>query len=119
MAAMGTMVIACCRPKPGKDAELLAVVREHVPVLRAEGLATGRTPVVMRAGDGTLLGVFEWKSKAAVEGAHSNPAVLALWEHFGAVCDPVKLQELQAASELAVRQLRARGPRLARRSDPR
>jgi hypothetical protein len=31
---MGEMVIACYRPKPGKDAELLDLVRGHVPVVQ-------------------------------------------------------------------------------------
>ncbi len=34
------IVIVAYRPKPGKDADLLQLTREHVPLLRAEGLVT-------------------------------------------------------------------------------
>lgn len=84
---MGEMVIACYRPKAGKDAELVELVRGHVPALRAEGLATAREPVVMRAADGTLLEVFEWRSAQATEDAHHNPRVRELWARFEAVCE--------------------------------
>ena len=97
---MGYLVIACYRPKPGKDAELLAAVRDHLPVLRREKLATERAPIVMRASDGTLVEVFEWVSREAVDQAHSNAAVNALWARFGAASEYVKLQDLQEASDL-------------------
>ena len=69
----GVCVIVAYRPKPGKEAELLALVRARVPTLRQEGLVTERAPVIMRAKDGTLLEVSEWKSRAAIEAAHQNP----------------------------------------------
>ena len=31
---MGLIVIACYRPKPGKEADLMAVVKDHLPILR-------------------------------------------------------------------------------------
>jgi len=40
----------------------------------------------MRAGDGTIIEVFESVSREAIAGAHSNPAVLDLWKRFEAVC---------------------------------
>ena len=43
----------------------------------------------MQAADGTVLEVFEWRSPEAIEQAHHNPAVLALWAEFEAVCDYV------------------------------
>jgi len=36
-----------------KKAEVLALVRARVPILRKEGLVTDRTPVLMRARDRT------------------------------------------------------------------
>lgn len=83
---MGQVVIAAYRPKPGQAQALLAVVREHVPVLRQQGLATSRPVQVLRASDGTLLEIFEWVSEAAVEAAHTNAAVRALWARFDAAC---------------------------------
>ena len=97
---MGHMVIATYRPKQGKEQELLVLVRDHVPRLRKEGLVTDRRPLVLRAKDGTLLEIFEWTSKEAVDKAHSHPAVLQMWEQFGAVCDYEKLTNLAESQEM-------------------
>jgi quinol monooxygenase YgiN len=90
-------VIACFRPKPGMEAALLAVVREHVPTLRRLGLATARPSLVMRAGDGTIVEAFEWRSREAIDAAHSHPEVLAMWQRFEAACDYTSLGELAEA----------------------
>jgi hypothetical protein len=81
---MGNMVIALFRPKPDKAADLMACMRDHLPVLRAQGLATDRSSVVLRAVDGTLLEIFEWVSQDAIDAAHGNPAGLALWQRYAA-----------------------------------
>jgi quinol monooxygenase YgiN len=86
---MERIVIACCRPKPGKRDALRALMRTHVPRLRAEGLVTDRAPIAMEARDGTVLEVFGWKSQAAIDSAHTNPAVLAMWKEFDEVCEYV------------------------------
>jgi quinol monooxygenase YgiN len=97
---MGRFVIAVYRPKPGKHAALEAVVGKHLDVLRAEQLVTDRQPYAMRAKDGTILEVFEWRSAEAIEQAHANAAVQALWEEFGAACDYVPLASLPEAQEM-------------------
>ena len=96
---MGEVVIACYRPKPGKEAELLELVREHVPALRAQGLVSDRPATALRAPDGTLVEVFEWRSAQAVERAHHDPVVQALWERFAAVSDFGTLAALPGAAE--------------------
>ena len=93
-------VIACYRPKPGKEAALMDLVRGHVPALRRLGLVTDRAPYCMRAADGTLVEVFEWASAKAIEAAHQNPEVHAMWAAFGAACSYVKLSELAEAQNL-------------------
>jgi hypothetical protein len=45
----GVIVIVAYRPKPGKETELLELVRSRVPTLRKENLVTGREPTIMRA----------------------------------------------------------------------
>jgi hypothetical protein len=97
---MGPIAIAVFRPKPGKEDDLLACAHDHLPVLRGEGLATQRAPLVLRASDGSLLEIFEWVSEAAVEAAHSNPRVLALWERYAACCDYVTLSDLPEAKAM-------------------
>jgi hypothetical protein len=96
---MGEMVIAAYKPKPGKDAELLALTREHVPYLRRLDLVTDRPAIVMQAQDGTILEVFEWR-EGAVERAHAMPEIHALWEKYGAVCDYTPLHALPEAQSL-------------------
>jgi len=97
---VGVMVIAVFRPKPGKAADLMACMRDHQPVLRAEGLVTDRPAYVMRAGDGTLLEVFEWKSRAAIDSAHTNANVHKLWARYAACCDYVTIADLAEATTL-------------------
>ena len=94
---MGRFVIVAYRPKPGCEAGLAAVVGRHLDVLRSEDLVSERPPYVMRASDGTLLEVFEWRSAEAIERAHRSPAVQALWEEFAAVCEYVPLGALAEA----------------------
>lgn len=95
---MPQYVIAAYRPKPGHEAALLGCVRDHHPILRKEGLVTGREVTVLRAPDGVIVEIFEWKSKEAVESAHHNPAVLALWKRFGDCSTFATLAELPGAT---------------------
>jgi quinol monooxygenase YgiN len=96
----GVLVIVAYRPKPGKEKELLDLVRSRIPTLRKEGLATDRAPVIMRARDGTIIEVSEWKSHDAIDAAHKNPNVLAMWNKFFAICDCVPLNSLAEAKEM-------------------
>ena len=90
----GVCVIVAYRPKPGEESALLELVRNRVPTLRNEGLVTHRVPIIMRARNGTMIEVSEWKSREAIDAAHKNPNVLAMWEKFFAVCDCVPLNTL-------------------------
>ena len=65
---------------------MLELVRNHLPPLRAQGLVTERSSIVMRTADGIIVEIFEWVSEEAIAGAHSNPAVIDLWKRFEAVC---------------------------------
>lgn len=97
---MGRIVAAVYRPKPSKERELVEVLRDHLPVLRGEGLATDREPVAMRAADGTIVEVFEWASSEAIEAAHANAEVAKLWERFAEVCEFGTLSDLPEVSEM-------------------
>ncbi len=97
---MGRIVIVAYRPKAGKEADLEALVRAHVPKLQGLGLATGRTPIAMRAADGTMVEVFEWSSPDAIEQAHSNPDVQAMWGEFAEACDYVPISAVPEAASL-------------------
>jgi hypothetical protein len=97
---MGVMVIACYRPKKGKEKDLLALTRTHVPILVKEGLAEDRPAAVGRAKDGTIVEVFVWKSKAAIEQAHRSAVVGSLWAKFGEIADFVMAKDLAEARDL-------------------
>lgn len=90
----GVVVICAYKPKPGKEEDLISIVKEHVPVLRSINLATGRAPQIMKAGDGTIVEVFEWVSSKAIEEAHKNPVVLDMWKKFDDCSSPVNLADL-------------------------
>jgi len=88
----GVVVIVAYRPKPGKAKETLELVQSRVPTLRNEGL--------VRARDGTIVEVSEWKSHEAIDAAHKNANVLAMWNKFFAVCDCVPLNTLSESAEM-------------------
>lgn len=96
----GVVCIVAYRPKPGREKELMEIVRNRVPVLRMEHLVTDRAPVLMRAKDGTIIEVSEWKSQKAIEEAHKNPRVLAMWDKFFAICDCVPLKTVAEAETM-------------------
>lgn len=97
---MGRFVIVAYKPKAGKEQQLLAAVRKHLKVLQTEQLVTDKPAYAMRAGDGTIVEVFEWRSAEAIHQAHSNPAVQALWGEFGAVCDYTPLTKLAETHQM-------------------
>ena len=96
----GVIVIVAYRPKAGKEKELLELVRNRVPVLRKEGLVTDRKPTIMRARDDTIIEVSEWKSQEAIDAAHKNPIVLAMWNKFFESCDCIPLNEISESAEM-------------------
>lgn len=97
---MGRIVIVAYHPREGKREQLLDAIRDHVPILLSEGLATDREPTVMRAADGTYLEIFEWASAEAIEAAHSDPVVQKLWGRFGEACEYRTLASLSEAQEM-------------------
>ena len=97
---MGVLVIVAYRPKAGKEARLLELTKEHWPILKRLGLATDRQAYAMRAADGTIIEVFEWKSQAAIDAAHTNPEVLKMWERYGEVCEYAPLVTVKECSDM-------------------
>ncbi|MGB5210072.1 MAG: antibiotic biosynthesis monooxygenase [Gammaproteobacteria bacterium] len=97
---MGRCVIAAYTPKPGAEQALLEAVQKHLEVLRAESLVTERPAYVMRAANGTVVEVFEWRSAESIKQAHENPAVQSLWAEFGAICEYTRLARLPEAQDM-------------------
>jgi hypothetical protein len=97
---MGRMVIVAYRPRPGKEGLLLELTREHLPILRSQGLATDRPSCVMRATDGTIIEVFEWVSKEALRAAHTNPKVQEMWKRYAEACEFVSLTSVKECGDM-------------------
>ena len=97
---VGRFVIVAYTPKPNREEQLMTAVKKHLRVLKEENLITDRPGYVMRATDGTLVEVFEWRSAEAIQQAHANPAVQALWGEFGAACDYTPLAKLKESQQM-------------------
>ena len=69
-------------------------------ILRAEGLASDREPTLLHAKDKTIIEIFGWKSKEAIEATHNNPAVQKMWERFAEVCEFTPLKQLSEAGDM-------------------
>ena len=96
----GRVVMVAYKPKAGEEARLKELLRTHVVRLREEGLATLREPIIVESASGYYVEVFEWQSSAAIEAAHSNPAVGQMWQEFAAVCDFVPAAEVPEMANL-------------------
>lgn len=97
---MGRIVIAAYRPKPGKEEALAALMETHLPILRSQDLVTDRESIIMQAADGTILEVFEWRSREAIEAAHEHPAVLEMWGKYAEACDYIPAGEVEEIGAL-------------------
>ncbi len=96
----GRIVIVGYKPKVGKEEALRQLMRIHYSTLNALGLVTERESIIMEAKDGTIVEVFEWKSKAAIEKAHTNAMILQMWQQYADVCDYVPIGKLEEANNL-------------------
>lgn len=97
---MGRITFAIYRPKAGKETQLMKLVEEHLPILKSQALVTDRRPIVMQAKDKSIIEVFEWKSRKAIDDAHTNPEVQKLWGKFGEVCDFESPKNIAEFSEM-------------------
>jgi len=101
-------VICRYRLKPGAEPEMLRLLAIHWPTLHRVGLVTGGPPLVFRGlpakrdagerrGKGTavLVEIFDWKSAASAEAAHSHPEVMAIWEPMGALCETMEFPHFE------------------------
>jgi len=94
------IVIVAYKPKTGKSEALQELMREHLIILRQQQLVTDRNSIMMEGKDGTIIEVFEWKSKAAIEQAHSNTEILKMWKKYSDVCDYIPIAKVDEASQL-------------------
>jgi hypothetical protein len=94
------IVIVGYKPKAGKEAALRQLLREHHAMLKSQHLVTDRPPVIMEAKDATIIEVFEWKSKLAIERAHTNPEILKMWAQYAEVCEYIPVAQVEETTKL-------------------
>ncbi|MDB5136248.1 MAG: hypothetical protein JWP37_2851 [Mucilaginibacter sp.] len=94
------IVIVGYKPKTGKAEDLRQLMRAHLLILKRQNLVTDRPSIVMEARDGTIIEVFEWRSKSAIEQAHTNPAVLKMWGKYAEACEYVPVGQVAETGNL-------------------
>lgn len=94
---MGLLTFAMYKPNEGKEAELMEILKKHIPTLSELGLITDRAPVTLRTEEGVIVEVFEWTSQEAVDMAHRHPAIGQLWGAMGPICTFPGLKDLKEA----------------------
>jgi quinol monooxygenase YgiN len=77
-------VLVTYRPKAGREARFLALLRRHWPTLQRAGLVAPVQPRVWRATDKRtgrryFVEQFAWKDASASDAAHGSPEVMAIW----------------------------------------
>jgi len=97
---MERIVIVGYRPFQGKELELVNLAKRHWETLKKENLVSPRKPVIVKSKDGTVIEIFGWKSKEAMEEAHSNEAVQKMWAEYSKVCEYVPFGEVCESQDL-------------------
>lgn len=93
----GLLAFAMYKPHDGKRAEFMAILDQHVPLLRELELITARDNYILEMEDGTLIDVFEWVSEEAKDLAHKHPAVGQLWGEMMKIATFPHLKDLANA----------------------
>lgn len=88
------MNICTYKVKPGKEEEMVDLLKRHYPALRAAGLVTDDPPQIFRGlpdkhhgAEGVFVEIFAWKDDRGPQLAHESPGVMAIWEPMGAICE--------------------------------
>ena len=97
----GTLiVIVSYTPKAGKEEGMKEVLRDHIPVLRKEGLITEYPCTILKSKNGDYIEIFEWKSGEAIAKAHESENVKELWKRFEEVCTYTNLSDIEECKGL-------------------
>ena len=97
---MERIVIAAFRPFPGKEAELEILMETHWDILNNEGLVSPRKPIIAKAKDGSIIEVFGWKSKEAIQEAHENEAVQNMWSAYAKVSKYIPISKVEESKQM-------------------
>ena len=97
---MERIVIVGYKPLPGKETELKNLIKNHWDTLDKEGLVSDRKPIICQSNDGTIIEVFGWKSKEAIEQSHTNETVQKMWKKYAEVCQYVPISTVDESLNL-------------------
>lgn len=97
---MERIVIVGYRPIKGMEGELKELLKSHWKILNKQQLVSNREPLIMEAGDGSIIEAFGWKSKEAIDSAHTNPIVQKIWGKFANVCEYIPISDLAESKKL-------------------
>ena len=90
--SQGPVTVLCTyRVIPGREEAFRDLLARHWPTLRGAGLVTEKPPLTYTGEDETggpvFYEIFEWMDAEAPHSAHGSPAVMAVWEPMGEVCE--------------------------------
>src|SRR5436309_14993982 len=94
------------RAKPGKEEELLALIKKHGPALQSTGLIVGGPAVIYRAtdkrsGENFFIETFAWRDEDAPEAAHQMPEGMAGLEPMTPILAGMQLAVVEEVSAQA------------------
>jgi hypothetical protein len=87
------MVTSLCfyRVKPGSEPAFKKLLAKHWPTLRRVGLAADIPSRIYQGSEGDKQPIFvellNWKDRHGAGRAHEIPAVMAVWEPMGKLCE--------------------------------
>jgi hypothetical protein len=92
--------------KPGKEAEMERLLAVHWPTLHKAGLVTSEKARIYRGlpsgkpderhgAERTYIEIMAWVDEKASDVAHQTPAVMAVWEPMGAICEEMDFPEYE------------------------
>ena len=96
---MGVLVFAMYKPKKGKEKELGALLKDHLPTLKKYELITGKDAFFAKSSNGTFIEIFEWASEEAKTVAHQHPAIMQIWGKMMPICDFPAMKDLPEAAK--------------------
>ncbi|MFD2589178.1 hypothetical protein ACFSQJ_19800 [Croceitalea marina] len=97
---MERIVIVAYKPFLDKEDDLKNLMNSHWDILHAEGLVTDRKSIICEAEEGIIVEIFGWKSKEAIELAHSNKSVQNMWEEYSKVCEYIPISNVKESKNL-------------------
>ena len=85
------LAIAIVRPYPGKDAEVLAVLRDLYSILARKGYS--RDELYQDANDERFFNLRYWKTEESRRHAYDDPDVQRCWLKLSQICEVEQVYE--------------------------